>query len=130
MSMAVSTMATCTRRGPQASRSRLAIRWAAPESPITRPTMAPSPMVSIVSPIWPPIPSARTSEIFSRGMPWTRATPTATRSRAAKPLSLNFVISRSRTSTLIPTTTSGMRQFSFEPPAGSARFTPSNRIPV
>lgn len=28
------------------------MRWAAPESPITRPTMAPSPMVSMVSPIW------------------------------------------------------------------------------
>lgn len=84
------------------------IRWAAPESPSTRPTMAPSPMMSIVSPIWSPMPSERTSGISSRPIPWTRATPTATRRRAAKPFSLSFVIRKSRTRTLIPTTMSGM----------------------
>ncbi len=87
------------------------MRWAAPESPMTRPTIAPSPMVSIVSPIWSPMPSERTSGIFSSEIHRTRPTPTATSSRAAKPLSLSLVMSSSRTSTLIPTTRSGTSQF-------------------
>ena len=36
---------------------------------MTRPTMAPSPMVSIVSPIWPPMPSERTSGIVGHRYP-------------------------------------------------------------
>jgi hypothetical protein len=84
------------------------MRCAAPESPMTRPTMAPSPMVSMVSPIWPPMPSERTSGMVATGIPWTSATPTATSSSAAKPLSLSLVIRTSRTRTLIPTTTRGM----------------------
>lgn len=73
-----------------------------------RPTIAPRPMVSMVSPIWSPIPAERTSGISTAGIPWTRATPTATSSSAAKPLSFIRVIRSSSTTTLIPTTTSGM----------------------
>ena len=108
MSMDVTTMATWTQRGPKASSSLPAMRCAAPESPMTRPTMAPRPMVSIVSPIWSPMPSERTSGMSATGMPRTRATPTATSRRAAKPFSFSLVIRSSRIRTLIPTTRRGM----------------------